>query len=55
MKELKRMRKKSREKVKLWPYQKLHRRLDPILLGDFRNIKILRKLLNILNFIFKLI
>ena len=51
----KKLRKKSRQEVKLWPYQRLSRRLDPILLGDFRNVKLLRKLLNLLNFIFELI
>ncbi|MFX1276306.1 MAG: glycosyltransferase family 2 protein [Promethearchaeota archaeon] len=54
-KNIKRIRQKSRNEIKLIPFQKLSRKLDPCLIGDMKNKKFFEKFLNILNYFLKLI
>jgi len=53
LKMIKELRNKSKKEIPLFPYQKLNRTLDPILLGDFRHSYIFRKFLNLFNYLLR--
>jgi len=55
IKTLRRLRDISKKQADLLPYHKLSRKLDPILLGNLKRVKILRILLNIFNLLLKLV
>ena len=49
LKFIKKLRKQSRKK--LYPYQKLDRTLDPVLMGKIKHFKFLNQMFNILNYL----
>ncbi|KKL63052.1 hypothetical protein LCGC14_2178980 [marine sediment metagenome] len=50
---IKELRVKSKKETSLFPYHKLNRILDPILLGDYKHSKVFNKFLNLFNYVFK--
>ena len=51
----KNLREKSKQEIALFPYEKLSKTLDPVLLGDLRHIKTFNTFLKIFNSFLKLI
>jgi len=53
LKKIKNLRKKSKQKMFLFPYQKLDKTLDPILLGEMKSFKVFIRFLGFINYLLK--
>ena len=51
LKKIKNLRKKSKQKMFLFPYQRLDKTLDPILMGEMKNFKVFIRILDFINFL----